>query len=101
MAALMWFGFGPEQVDGARYVFTFFLSLVVFITTIAAFSTEVKAELRLKGRAVHGLLCGGYDVACMTFLVWHGHWILGCLIFWQASCLAHIYQPVAKEGKPA
>lgn len=91
MAALMWFGFGPEQVDGARYVYTFFQGFTVLITTFAAFSTDLKTELRSKGRPVHGLFCVAYDVACTGFLVWHGHWVLGMLIMWQVMCLAAIY----------
>ena len=100
MAALMWFGFGPERVDGARYVYTFFLSMAVLLLTITAFSADLKASLREKGRSVHGLVCFGYDLACTAFLVWNGHWVLGCLIMWQASCISAIFaEPKKVEEK--
>jgi hypothetical protein len=99
MAVLMWFGFGPEQVEGARYVYTFFLCLAVFMTTFCAFHDELKTSVRANGRSVHGLVCYSYDIVSAGFLVWQGHWFLGLLIMWQAMCLASIYgeQKTAKE----
>ena len=41
MAVLLWFGFGPDQIDGARYLYTFSLGFTVFIVTTVVFSDDL------------------------------------------------------------
>lgn len=98
MAALLWFGFGPEQVDGARYLYTFVLCFSAFMVTFLICSSDLLKRVRDRGRPVPGWLSVSYDAACIAFLVWLGHWVLGLLILWEVMCLAHIYDPDEKEG---
>lgn len=97
MAVLLWYGFGPDRIDGARYVYTFALCLSTVLIFVAACHKETTEQLRAKGRGVPTWLCVGYDVACMGFLVWHGHWGLGVLVLLHIVFLSAIYATKAEQ----
>lgn len=101
MAALLWYGFGPDQVDGARYLYTFSLGVVVFMLTVIVLNDELLKTARENPRPVPAWLCISYDLFTIAFLVWMGHWFLGVLIVWEVICLANVYNLETKEGAPA
>lgn len=90
-ATLMWFGFGPDRIDGARYVYTFFLCVTVFFAAVAAFNKEVAEAARQKGRPVPAWVDSWYEFSCMAFLVWHGSWGIALIVLFSWMCMTTIY----------
>ncbi len=90
LAACLWFGFGPERMEGARNVAIFYLWLAL-ISSFISYAPDIRAKFQERGRGVPAALDNLVSTACIFFLAWQGHWVLAVVLLVIVGNITNLY----------
>lgn len=96
-AAAMVAGYTYE-IDGARYLFNFYLWVTV-VLTFTVFIPEVKEAMVAKGPSVPEWMNVVFDLSICSFLAWYGHPVMAAAYLFHMFCQHSVY--AAKPAREA